>query len=81
MLALSGDGRTAYTSNVGAGTVSVIDVATKKVTAMVTVAARAQRIALSPDGRFLIMALPGLNQVGVLDSKSMEDGLAWAAHL
>ena len=35
MLALSGDGRTAYTSNVGAGTVSVIDVATRKVTAVV----------------------------------------------
>ena len=36
MLALSGDGRTAYTSNVGAGTVSVIDVATRKVTVTTT---------------------------------------------
>jgi DNA-binding beta-propeller fold protein YncE len=26
----------------------------------------------TPDGRFLVMALPGLNQVGVLDLKSME---------
>ena len=50
MLVLSADGRTAYTSNVGAGTVSVIDVAARKVKAVITVAARAQRIALSADG-------------------------------
>lgn len=35
MLALSPDGRTAYTSNVGAGTVSVVDVATWKVSRLI----------------------------------------------
>jgi YVTN family beta-propeller protein len=70
MLALSGDGRTAYTSNVGAGTVSVIDVATKKVTAMVTVAARAQRIALSPDGRFVFTADQDAPRLAVIDTKT-----------
>ncbi len=70
MLVLSGDGRTAYTSNVGAGTVSVIDVATKKVTAVVTVAARAQRIALSVDGGRLFTADQDNPRLAVVDTKT-----------
>jgi len=70
MLVLSGDGRTAYTSNVGAGTVSVIDIATRKVTAVVAVAARAQRIALSTDGRWLFTADQDAPRLAVIDTKS-----------
>jgi YVTN family beta-propeller protein len=70
MLALSGDGRTAYTSNVGAGTVSVIDVATRKVTSVVTVAARAQRIALSADGGRLFTADQDVPRLAVIDTKT-----------
>ncbi len=70
MLALSGDGRTAYTSNVGAGTVSVIDVATRKVATVVTVAARAQRLALSTDGRWLFTADQDAPRLAVIDTKS-----------
>ncbi len=70
MLALSSDGRTAYTSNVGAGTVSVIDVATKTVTAVVTVAARAQRIALSSDGRFVFTADQDNPRLAIIDTKT-----------
>jgi len=70
MLALSGDGRTAYTSNVGAGTVSVIDVATRKVTAVVTVAARAQRIALSVDGGWVFTADQDSPRLAVIDTKT-----------
>lgn len=70
MLALSSDGRTAYTSNVGAGTVSVVDVATKKVTAVVTVAARAQRIALSTDGRFVFTADQDSPRLAIVDTKT-----------
>jgi YVTN family beta-propeller protein len=70
MLVLSGDGRTAYTSNVGAGTVSVIDIATKKVTAVVAVAARAQRIALSTDGRWLFTADQDAPRLAVIDTKT-----------
>jgi YVTN family beta-propeller protein len=70
MLVLSGDGRTAYTSNVGAGTVSVIDIATRKVTAVVAVAARAQRLALSTDGRWLFTADQDAPRLAVIDTKS-----------
>jgi YVTN family beta-propeller protein len=70
MLALSRDGRTAYTSNVGAGTVSVIDVATRKVTATVTVAARAQRIAVSVDGRWVYTADQDGPRLAVIDTKT-----------
>jgi YVTN family beta-propeller protein len=70
MMALSPDGRTAYTSNVGAGTVSVIDVATRKVTVTVTVAARAQRIALSTDGRWLLTADQDAPRLAVVDTKT-----------
>jgi YVTN family beta-propeller protein len=70
MLVLSSDGRTAYTSNVGAGTVSVIDVATRKVTAVVTVAARAQRIALSADGGRLFTADQDTPRLAVIDTRT-----------
>jgi YVTN family beta-propeller protein len=70
MLALSSDGRTAYTSNVGAGTVSVVDVATKTVKAVITVAARAQRIALSTDGRFVFTADQDNPRLAVVDTKT-----------
>jgi YVTN family beta-propeller protein len=72
MLVLSRDGRTAYTSNVGAGTVSVIDVATRRVTAVVTVAKRAQRIALSTDGRFLFTADQDAPRLAVIDTRTNE---------
>ena len=70
MLVLSRDGRTAYTSNVGAGTVSVVDIATRKVTAVVTVAAHAQRIALSTDGRFVFTADQDAPRLAVIDTKT-----------
>jgi YVTN family beta-propeller protein len=70
MLVLSRDGTKAYTSNVGAGTVSVIDVAARKVTAVVTVAARAQRIALSADGRWLFTADQDAPRLAVIDTKT-----------
>ena len=70
MLVLSADGKTAYTSNVGAGTVSVIDVAARKVTAVVTVAKRAQRLALSTDGRFVFTADQDAPRLAVIDTQT-----------
>ena len=70
MLALSRDGRTAYTSNVGAGTVSVIDVATRTVAAVVTVAKHAQRISLSTDGRFVFTADQDAPRLAVIDTRT-----------
>jgi YVTN family beta-propeller protein len=53
MLLVSRDGTRVYTSNVHAGTVSVINVAAKKVAAVIPVAKMGQRLALSTDGRWL----------------------------
>lgn len=56
MLAISSDGNRGYTSNVGAGTVSAIDLENKKVLAVIPVAKVAQRIAISPDDRWVFTA-------------------------
>ena len=72
MLALSADGRTAYTSNVGAGTVSVVDIPGRRVAAVVTVAKHAQRIALSADERWLFTADQDAPRLAVIDTKTSE---------
>src|SRR5438309_2048861 len=51
MLALSRDGRYGYTTNVGSGTISVLDMAARKTIDVVPVAPVIQRIALSVDDR------------------------------
>jgi YVTN family beta-propeller protein len=56
MLLVSRDGRRAYTSNVHAGTVSAIDVASKKVTAVIPVAKMGQRLAFSADEKWVFTA-------------------------
>jgi YVTN family beta-propeller protein len=68
MLALSRDGRHAYTSNVGAGTVSAVDLGAKKVRAVVPVSATAQRIALSTDDRWLFTADQKAPRLAVIDT-------------
>lgn len=115
MVALSSDGKRAYSSNVGSGTVSVMDLEKKEVVRVIPVAEKAQRISLSvddkrlftadqrkprlavidvstdaiqwvplpgvaygtaptPDGRHLVMALPGVRKVAILDLKTLEVG-------
>ncbi|HUG55291.1 MAG TPA: cytochrome D1 domain-containing protein [Vicinamibacteria bacterium] len=68
MLALSRDGRRAYTSNVHVGTVSVIDVALKKVLAVIPVSSYAQRIALSVDDRWAFTADQTAPRLAVIDT-------------
>ncbi|MEH0420311.1 beta-N-acetylglucosaminidase domain-containing protein [Streptomyces sp. B21-083] len=53
---VSSDGRTAYAANQGSDTVSVIDVATAKVTSTVAVGDVPAGLALTPDGRTLWVA-------------------------
>ena len=52
MLALTYDGKRGYTANVGAGSVSVLDMLNKKVLTVIPVAKTVQRIALSPDDKW-----------------------------
>jgi YVTN family beta-propeller protein len=70
MLVLSRDGKRAWTSNVGAGTVSAIDVASRKVTAVIPVAKRAQRLALSADEAWLFTADQDAPRLAVIDTKT-----------
>jgi YVTN family beta-propeller protein len=68
MLALSRDGKRAYTSNVGVGTVSAIDLATRKLLAIIPVSARAQRISLSVDDRWVFTADQTQPRLALIDA-------------
>jgi YVTN family beta-propeller protein len=68
MLALTRDGKRAYTSNVGPGTVSAIDLEGKKVLAVIPVSGRAQRISLSIDDRRVFTADQTEPRLAVIDT-------------
>ena len=68
MLVLSRDGKRAWTSNVGPGTVSAIDIAARKVTAVIPVSKMAQRIALSVDERRVFTSDQGAPRLAVIDT-------------
>jgi DNA-binding beta-propeller fold protein YncE len=56
MLAISHDGKRGYTSNVGPGTVSVLDLENRKTLAIIPVSENAQRISISRDDRWVFTA-------------------------
>ena len=68
MLAITRDGRRGYTSNVGPGTVSVLDLEEKKTLAVIPVAPKAQRISLSVDDRWAFTADQTKPQLIVIDT-------------
>lgn len=69
MLAISNDGTRGYTSNVGAGSVSAIDLVNKKVLAIIPVSGIAQRIAISPDDRWVFTADQTKPRLAVIDTR------------
>ena len=70
MLVLTRDGKRAYTSNVHVGTVSAIDLAARKVTAVIPVSSYAQRIALSVDDGLVFTADQTEPRLAVIDTKT-----------
>jgi YVTN family beta-propeller protein len=68
MLAISPDGSRGYTANVGPGTVSVLDLATRKTLSIISVAKHIQRIALSPDGRWAFTSDTEKPRMAVIDT-------------
>jgi YVTN family beta-propeller protein len=68
MLAITSDGRRGYTSNVGSGTVSVLDLEAKKVITTIPVSGNAQRISLSVDDRWVFTADQTKSQLAVIDT-------------
>jgi YVTN family beta-propeller protein len=72
MLVISPDGRRAYTSNVGPGTVSVLDLVARKTIKVIPVAKTDQRISLSVDGRFVFTADQDQPRLAVIDAAKNE---------
>jgi YVTN family beta-propeller protein len=70
MLAITRDGRHGFTSNVGPGTVSVLDLEAKKLLAIIPISGTAQRISLSVDDRWAFTADQTKPQLAVIDAKS-----------
>ncbi len=68
MLVLSHDGKRGYTANVGPGTVSVIDLAAKKVAAIIPISKTTQRIAISVDDKWVFTADQTKPQLAVIDT-------------
>ncbi len=68
MLALSHDGRRGYTANVGPGTVSVLDIATRKTLKVIRISGNTQRIAISSDDRWVFTADQTKPQMAVIDT-------------
>jgi DNA-binding beta-propeller fold protein YncE len=56
MLAITRDGAHGYTANVGPGTVSVLDMASKTLLGIIPVCKTTQRIAISPDDKWVFTA-------------------------
>jgi YVTN family beta-propeller protein len=70
MLAVTRDGLRGYTANVRSGTVSVLDLAARKLVTTVQAAPRVQRIALSVDDRLAFTADQTALRLVVIDTSS-----------
>src|SRR5207302_9186464 len=70
MLAITKDGKRAYTSNVGSGTVTVLDLVHRKPVTVIAVADVAQRISLSADDPWVFTADQKKPRLAVIDTKS-----------
>lgn len=70
MLALSPDGKLGYTANVGPGTVSVLDMESRKTLAVIPVSGQVQRISVSTDGQIAFTADQTKPQLAAIDTAS-----------
>ena len=68
MLVISPDGRRAYTANVGAGSVSVLDVAKRSLITTIPVAKMVQRISISADGKHVYTHDQDAPRIAVIDT-------------
>jgi DNA-binding beta-propeller fold protein YncE len=68
MLVVSRDGKRGYTSNVGAGSVSVLDLPGRKTITIIPISPESQRIAISNDDRMVFTADQTKPQLAVIDT-------------
>lgn len=70
MLVLSHDGRRGYTANVSAGTVSVLDLKSRKLVTQIPISTNTQRIAITPDDRWVFTSDQAKPRLAVIDTKT-----------
>jgi YVTN family beta-propeller protein len=70
MFVISSDGRRAYTANVGAGSVSVLDLVKRSLITTIPVAKTVQRISMSPDGLHVFTHDQDAPRIAVIDTAS-----------
>lgn len=70
MFALSKDGRRAYTANVHVGTVSVVDIANRKLITTIPVAKQVQRMSISTDGAHVFTHDQDAPRIAMIDTAS-----------
>ena len=72
MVVVSPDGRLAYTANLGAGTISLIDLETDRLVKTVRAGAGTEGIDLTPDGKELWISNRAANTVIVYDAETLD---------
>ncbi len=70
MLALSSDGKRGYVSNVGPGTVSVLDITERKVLSIIPLGTKSQRIAVSVDDQWAFTSDQAKPRLAVINTKT-----------
>lgn len=70
MLVLSHDGLFGYTANVGAGTVSVLDLNERRTVAVIPISTDTQRISISNDNQFVFTADQTTPRLAVIDTRT-----------
>jgi YVTN family beta-propeller protein len=70
MLVISHDGRLGYVTNVGPGTVSVLDLATRKLVAIIPVSDKTERISISADDRMVFVADQTKPRLAVIETRT-----------
>ena len=68
MLTLAHNGKRGYTANVGPGTVSVLDMQAHKTLKVIPISGNTQRIAISPDDKWVFTADQTKPQIAVIDT-------------
>jgi YVTN family beta-propeller protein len=72
MVAVQADAKRAYTANVGAGTMTALDLATGKVTGSLAIAPRSEGIATTPDGNEVWVGSNDARTVSVVNVATMK---------
>ncbi|MGH9344162.1 MAG: YncE family protein, partial [Terriglobia bacterium] len=70
MIALTTDAKKGYTANVGAGTVTAIDIPGRRAIAVIPVAKTVQRISVSEDNRWAFTTDQGQPRLAVIDAET-----------